>query len=57
MPVSDDDVKKTLPEKKLSVEALDRLTAFFSILIEVDRKLKLTQPYAADDHRDSSNTN
>ena len=40
MPVSDNDVKETLSEKKLSAEALERLTAFFSILIEVDRKLK-----------------
>lgn len=57
MPVSDNDVKKTLSENKLSAEALERLTAFFSILIEVDRELKLTERYAEDDHRDPSSTN
>lgn len=55
--MSDDNSKEILSGKNLSPEALERLTAFFSILIEVDRELKLTQRYAADDHRDPSGTN
>lgn len=55
--MSDNDSKETLSGKKLSAEALERLTAFFSILIEVDRELKLTQHYASDDRRDSDSAN
>ncbi len=55
--MSDNDSKETLSGNKLSAEALERLTAFFSVLIEVDRELKLTQRYAADDHRDTDSAN
>lgn len=55
--MSDNDIKETLSGKKLSAEALERLTAFFSILIEVDSKLKVTKRHASDDCRDSDSAN